>query len=1063
MLGAEVPSNREGKELPTTATSLRDHGLHAAPPQSFQAGIDADALLTTNPRSSPRTSRDAEGLPIPHISGPPRQVHIAPRRPAYHTPDTSDLPHYSSANSPALDLAPPRLSDNAPPPQTHQQSQRYSQAYRPSDAIRRGHEDRAEHYHSSQPVRPRSRKVVGQYTLAKTLGAGSMGKVKLGIHNITGEKVAVKIIPRGRAQSDGRRSSEKDESDEARVVREAAITRLLHHPYIVELHEVFVHTYHHYMIFELVNGGQLLDYIISHGRLKEKQARKFARQIASALDYCHRNSIVHRDLKIENILISQTGDIKIIDFGLSNIYSPTSQLSTFCGSLYFAAPELLNAKLYTGPEVDVWSFGIVLYVLVCGKVPFDDQSMPALHAKIKRGLVEYPNWLSNDCKNLLSRMLVTNPIQRATLAEVMQHPWMNKGFDSPIDSHMPYRAPITLPLDPEVITGMSGFGLGAEHDIQRRLESITQNESYQRAARQLAQGLAYRRRVSAEVQRKIGSSTTSSLTKFSWKPASHIAPPPPPDDPASLPDAYHPLVSIYHLVQEKLERERLPEQRASTSTVNSIPFAEYPSAAQGTPGMGRDGANKPTPLGKWDGLVSIPTPNLHEDVRKSEAIAAAEAALSGERPALSERQAPRSEKRTTNKSAYADALFANKMLRRLSKTFARSRHSLDNSGIEATSPPELSKHTRHFSLSLRKPAANRGVVGNDHASPPSKRFSLLASPENTPALSDKSTRRHTLLLPFSLRGKPFQFLETGSPDQAEDGEGDRPGARSKSKRLSNIGNSIRKLGNKIAHPRSFVPAKEAPGLHRSSTTTSRKTPLSALKRRHRRTLSTASAPAPTNLRASPLSIGEEGDDIGSNVEAGERTPSPPEENEEVEGGSWNEDQRQQLERHVSRSSASSSPQHHHHPPPASGSGSPEVRTVYLKGLFSVATTSTRPPNEIRETLVGVLNRLGIEFRESDGGLECIHAPSVDLSRLDHLHKGSRGSSVWSGNQPTHPVPQADTPPSFSNSDSGVVRFEVFVVRVPWLLGMHGVQFRRVGGPIWQYKNVCSRILTELKL
>lgn len=101
------------------------------------------------------------------------------------------------------------------------------------------------------------------------------------------------------------------------------------------------------------------------------------------------------DLKIENILISRSGHIKIIDFGLSNLFSPQSHLSTFCGSLYFAAPELLNAKAYTGPEVDLWSFGIVLYVLVCGRVPFDDHSMPALHAKIKRGQVEYPNYLSN--------------------------------------------------------------------------------------------------------------------------------------------------------------------------------------------------------------------------------------------------------------------------------------------------------------------------------------------------------------------------------------------------------------------------------------------------------------------------------------------------------------------------------------------------------------------------------------------------------------------------------------------------------------------------------------------
>lgn len=215
-----------------------------------------------------------------------------------------------------------------------------------------------------------------------------MGKVKLATHNITGEKLAVKILPRTMS------TAPKDASKETRTLREAALSMLLHHPYICGMREMIVHQHHYYMVFEYVNGGQMLDYIISHGRLRERVARKFARQIASALDYCHRNNVVHRDLKIENILISQSGNIKIIDFGLSNLYDPVSHLGTFCGSLYFAAPELLNAKVYTGPEVDVWSFGVVLYVLVCGKVPFDDQSMPALHAKIKRGLVEYPAWLS---------------------------------------------------------------------------------------------------------------------------------------------------------------------------------------------------------------------------------------------------------------------------------------------------------------------------------------------------------------------------------------------------------------------------------------------------------------------------------------------------------------------------------------------------------------------------------------------------------------------------------------------------------------------------------------------
>lgn len=220
-----------------------------------------------------------------------------------------------------------------------------------------------------------------------------------GCANITlRRQVACKIIPRGSADDahHGRADKERnDHSKEIRTAREAAIVTLLNHPYICGLRDVVRTNYHWYMLFEYVNGGQMLDYIISHGKLKEKQARKFSRQIASALDYCHRNSIVHRDLKIENILISKTGDIKIIDFGLSNLFAPRGALKTFCGSLYFAAPELLQARAYTGPEVDVWSFGIVLYVLVCGKVPFDDQSMPALHAKIKKGLVDYPNWLSS--------------------------------------------------------------------------------------------------------------------------------------------------------------------------------------------------------------------------------------------------------------------------------------------------------------------------------------------------------------------------------------------------------------------------------------------------------------------------------------------------------------------------------------------------------------------------------------------------------------------------------------------------------------------------------------------
>ncbi|KAH8104334.1 kinase-like domain-containing protein [Phellopilus nigrolimitatus] len=197
---------------------------------------------------------------------------------------------------------------------------------------------------------------------------------------------------------------------------------LLNHPYICGMRELVTYTNHYYMVFEYVDGGQILDYIISHDLLRERVARMFSRQISYAFDCCHRNNVFHCDLKIENIIVAQTSNIKIIDLNLSNVYSLVAHLSTFCGSLYFAAPR--KAKVCTGPEVDIRSFGVVLYVL----------SMPALHAEIECGLVECPDWLSAECKHLLIRMLVVNPSARATLAEVLSHPWMIHGHGSHPDT-----------------------------------------------------------------------------------------------------------------------------------------------------------------------------------------------------------------------------------------------------------------------------------------------------------------------------------------------------------------------------------------------------------------------------------------------------------------------------------------------------------------------------------------------------------------------------------------------------------------------------------------------------
>ena len=348
------------------------------------------------------------------------------------------------------------------------------------------------------------------------------------------------------------------------------------------MRDIISHPNHHYMVFEFIDGGQLLDYIISHGRLRERAARKFARQIGSALNYCHRNSIVHRDLKIENILISKSGNIKIIDFGLSNLYSPSSHLSTFCGSLYFAAPELLNAKLYTGPEVDIWSFGIVLYVLVCGKVPFDDQSMPALHAKIKRGLVEYPAWLSNECKSLLARMLVTNPADRATLTEVMNHPWMNKGYEGVVESHLIHREPIRADdVEWDVVRSMDGFTFGEPTDIHQNLVDVLSSDGY------LACVAAWEAR--RDKKRTPGASTSSMALsaesdspkkkRFSAfdlkkklfpqekKTEESTSREKEPLDPTM---GFDPLISIYFLAREKMERERVYGKGHFASSQTSV-------------------------------------------------------------------------------------------------------------------------------------------------------------------------------------------------------------------------------------------------------------------------------------------------------------------------------------------------------------------------------------------------------------------------------------------------------------------------------------------------------------
>ncbi|KAK4698476.1 serine/threonine protein kinase KIN1/2, partial [Phenoliferia sp. Uapishka_3] len=1047
----------------------------------------------------------------------------------------------------------------------------------------------------------RSRRVLGEWAMSKTLGAGSMGKVKLGISSITGEKVAIKIIPRftstaavyrpqpssssngtsseGKKDASSKHSTEiahkptaeelqkaaiKDASKEVRTMREGSLCMLLHHPYVCGMKSMVLYPHHYYMVFEYVNGGQMLDYIISHGRLRERSARKFARQIGSALEYCHANSIVHRDLKIENILISKTGNIKIIDFGLSNLYAPGSHLNTFCGSLYFAAPELLNAKLYTGPEVDVWSFGIVLYVLVCGKVPFDDQSMPALHAKIKRGQVEYPTWLSAECKHLLSRMLVTTPSQRATLTEVISHPWMTKGFPGPQASHIPPRVPLQLSdVSREVIKGMVGFEFGTESEIESNLVDVLSSDLYKSAVRSWeakragtgADGdpdLSAERpstRVDGKDMKGIGRSPTnkrfSGIGFYGKKLAGGFN--------AAFAGAggkgdgddgtggssngsmatliggvrtgdldptrgFHPLVSIYYLVKEKIEREKIwgPGVFASsTLSLTGPPPPPAPAMAYQA-GAGNIPVVPPT-LAKPS---SAATSNSNSSNNNNETEVLAAPPRSSAAPPVPMTPQPR--QRATGEEIPqhpATAPAATRQTGGFRSSFSAGKRS---SMHEAVRPSSAYEPTSPSPAGLQSRKNANGLPMETDDIP-------LASPSNSGFV-----RRFGSLLGRSAPTSP-EVGYKGHRQRASIG-----GTAHKASGMTPVSALPQVHENSLPTGGSDVPLpspSEGQGVHRSSTVGE----LSPNRHQRGVSMGAANVPAVASLgraagaqtveRRRQMSVGNRartpglggGGGPGGETAFDERA----EELAELEGadGEETEDRRQQDVGFIGRTA---------------GPTSDGPKPVWLKGLFSVSTTSTKSSATIRADLVRVLDRLGVQHREIKSGFECAHVPSIDLSTVGNgkqrqseapptpSSKGTmrrRASKLLLSGSNSHkdsmsigedsqtslnnasgpdtrdrtrttsstsftPLPNVGTPGATagfeangarsptavgagrfnSSTNEGsvmsndlIVRFEVFVVRMPLLPGFHGLQFRRIAGNAWQYQMLARRVLSELKL
>jgi len=275
-------------------------------------------------------------------------------------------------------------------------------------------------------------KKVGKYELGKSLGEGTFGKVKYATDTETNEAVAIKILDKEKIQKQNMGNQ---------IKKEISIMKMVKHKNIIHMVEVLASKTKIFIVLELVTGGELFDKIVQVGKLTDNQARFYFQQLIDGVEYCHRLGICHRDLKPENLLLDDKGDLKISDFGLSSLYvgdaegdgtARTELLHTTCGTPNYVAPEVLSDQGYDGKKADVWSCGVILYVLLAGFLPFDESTIVALFAKIQSADFTYPSWFTAEVRSLLDQMLVADPLQRFTLTSIKTHAWF-QGEANPID------------------------------------------------------------------------------------------------------------------------------------------------------------------------------------------------------------------------------------------------------------------------------------------------------------------------------------------------------------------------------------------------------------------------------------------------------------------------------------------------------------------------------------------------------------------------------------------------------------------------------------------------------
>ncbi|XP_027434553.1 serine/threonine-protein kinase SIK3 isoform X9 [Zalophus californianus] len=325
---------------------------------------------------------------------------------------------------------------------------------------------------------------IGYYEIDRTIGKGNFAVVKRATHLVTkakgpcsssivllgllgfmvfsGVQVAIKIIDK----------TQLDEENLKKIFREVQIMKMLCHPHIIRLYQVMETERMIYLVTEYASGGEIFDHLVAHGRMAEKEARRKFKQIVAAVYFCHCRNIVHRDLKAENLLLDANLNIKIADFGFSNLFTPGQLLKTWCGSPPYAAPELFEGKEYDGPKVDIWSLGVVLYVLVCGALPFDGSTLQNLRARVLSGKFRIPFFMSTECEHLIRHMLVLDPNKRLSMEQICKHKWMKLGdtdpnFDRLIAECQQLKEERQIdPLNEDVLLAMEDMGLDKERTLQ---------------------------------------------------------------------------------------------------------------------------------------------------------------------------------------------------------------------------------------------------------------------------------------------------------------------------------------------------------------------------------------------------------------------------------------------------------------------------------------------------------------------------------------------------------------------------------------------------------------------